>query len=98
MLVYLLLGLRFQIKFTKDRSSFNLLNKDAESKSVFQFLDAQLWVKRIRPNPTIPLAHNAVLSNGGVARYNMTRVELKSFTFSSGSQSLPIDNVVLGPI
>ena len=87
-LVYLLLGLRFQIKFTKDRSSFNLLNKDAESKSVFQFLDAQLWVKRIRPNPTIPLAHNAVLSKGGVARYNMTRVELKSFTFSSGSQSV----------
>ena len=28
----------------------------------------------------------------------MTRVELKSFTFSSGSQSLSIDNAVLGPV
>jgi hypothetical protein len=28
----------------------------------------------------------------------MTRVELKSFTFSSGSQSLSIDNAVIGPI
>ena len=43
-------------------------------------------------------AHKAVLDKGGVARYNMTRVELKSFTFSSGSQSLSIDNAVLGPV
>jgi hypothetical protein len=28
----------------------------------------------------------------------MTRVELKTFTFSSGSQSLSMDNVVLGPL
>ena len=28
----------------------------------------------------------------------MTRVELKIFTFSSGSQSLPVDNAILGPI
>jgi len=74
------------------------MNKDAESKSVFQFLDAELWVKRIRPHPTIPLAHSAVLSKGGVERYKMTRVELKSFTFSSVTQSLSIDNAVLGPI
>ena len=74
------------------------MNKDVESKTVFQFLDAQLWVKRVRPNPTIPLAHKAVLDKGGVARYNMTRVELKSFTFSSGSQSLSIDNAILGPV
>ena len=72
-------GRRIQIKFTKVRTGFYLMNKDAESKTVFQFLDAQLWVKGVRP--TIPLAHKAVLDKGGVARYNMTRVELKSFTF-----------------
>jgi hypothetical protein len=96
--VYLLPGVTLQIKFTKVKSSFYLMNKDAESKSVFQFLDAQLWVKRIRQNPIIPLIHNAVLSKGGASRYNMTRVELKSFTFSSVSQSLSIDTAVLGPI
>ena len=96
--VYLLRGVRLQIKFTKTKSSFYLMNKVAESKSVFQFLDSQLWVKLIRPNPTIPLAHNAVLSKGGVARSNMTRVELNSFTFSCGSQSLSIGNALLGPI
>jgi hypothetical protein len=48
--------------------------------------------------PRFHSAHKAVLDKGGVARYNMTRVELKSFTFSSGSQSLSIDNAVLGPV
>ena len=28
----------------------------------------------------------------------MTRVELKTFTFSAGSKSLTIDNAVLGPV
>jgi len=28
----------------------------------------------------------------------MTRVELKKFTFSAGSKSLPIDNALLGPV
>jgi len=79
--VYLLQGVKLQIKFTKARTGLYLMNKDAESKTIFQFLDAQLWVKRVRPNPTIPLAHKAVLDKGGVARFNMTRVELKSFTF-----------------
>jgi hypothetical protein len=38
------------------------------------------------------------LSQGVLARYNITRVELKTFTFSSGSQSLSIDNAVIGPL
>jgi len=37
--------------------------------------------KRIRQNPTIPHAHNTVLSKGGVARYNMTTVELVLYIF-----------------
>ena len=74
------------------------MNKDAESKTVFQFHDAQLWVKRIRSNREIPIAQNTVLSKGGVAIYNTTKVERKPFTFSSGSQSFSIDNAVLGPI
>jgi len=74
------------------------MNKDVESATVFQFLDAHLWVKRIRTNAIIPLAHNTVLSKRSVARCNMTRVELKSFTFSSVSHSMSVDNPVLGPI
>jgi hypothetical protein len=33
-----------------------------------------------------------------LARYNMTRFELKTFTFSGGAQSLTTDNAVLGNV
>ena len=74
------------------------MNKTADCKTHFKFLDAQLVVKRVKPHPDILLAHHATLEKGFFARYNLTRVELKSFTFSSGSKSLSIDNAVLGPI
>jgi len=35
---------------------------------------------------------------GSLAWYNMTRVDLKTFTFSTGSKSRSIDNAVLGPL
>jgi hypothetical protein len=38
------------------------------------------------------------LNKGILARYNLTRVELKSFTFSKGAQSLSIDNAILGTV
>ena len=59
------------------------MNKDAETKTVFKFLDAQLLVNRDRPRPSLLLAHNIDLALGALARFNLTRVELKSFTFST---------------
>jgi len=75
-----------------------MMNKDADSKTVFKFLDAWLLVNRVKTDPTIPLTHNATLDKGPLARYNLTRVELKTLTFSSGAQFLSIDNAVLGPV
>ena len=75
-----------------------MINKDADSKSVFKFLDACLLVKRVKTDPTIPLAHNATLAKRPLARYKLTRVELKTFPFSSGAQFLSINNAVIGPI
>jgi len=74
------------------------MNATGDSKTTFKFLDAKLFVKRIRPHPNLLSAHNDNLIDGAIARYNLTRVELKSFTFSPGSNSLSIDNLVLGPI
>jgi len=59
------------------------MNKVAEKKTVFKFLDAQLFVNRIRPTTSLLLAHNIALGKGALARYNLTRVEMKTFTFSS---------------
>jgi len=74
------------------------MNTTADSKTSFKFLDAKLFVKRIRPHPDILSAHNDTLKDGGLARYNLTRVELKTFIFATGSKFLSIDNLVLGPI
>ena len=83
-----------QIRLTKAKSSFYLMNK-ADSTTVFKFLDAKLLVNRVRPSPSFLLAHNTTLARGDLARFNRTRVELKTYAFSSGSQSLSIDNAVL---
>jgi hypothetical protein len=70
----------------------------ADSSIKFQFLEAYLIVNRIRPNPSFLIAHNTTLSKGGLARYNLTRVELETFTFSPAPKSLSIDNAVLGEL
>ena len=44
------------------------------------------------------LAHNSAVRKGSLASYNLTRVEVKTFSFMAGSKSLSIDNAVLGPI
>jgi hypothetical protein len=53
-------------------------------------------VHRIEAEPKILLAHSETLSKGYFARYNLTTVPLKTFTFSKGSQSLSINNAVFG--
>jgi hypothetical protein len=71
------------------------MNKDAALTTTFKFLDAELIVRRIKADPRILIAHNETLSKGCFARYNLTRVKLKTFTFSGGPQSLSINNPVI---
>jgi hypothetical protein len=72
------------------------MNTDAASTTQFKFLGAKLYVKRVRVHTSILLAHNNTLNKGVLTRYNVTRADLKSFTFSKCAQSLSIDNAVLG--
>jgi len=55
-------------------------------------------VRSVQPKPLILSAHDKALTKGALARYNITRVDLKTFTFSDGTISRPIDNAVLGPL
>ena len=75
-----------------------MMRKEADSNKTFKFLDAQLFVKRVKPDTGTLLAHTATLKTEPLARYNMTRVELKTFTFSAGTKSLSIYNAVLVPV
>ena len=60
-------------------------------------MDAYLMVRRVQPNPVILSAQETALESGALARYNITRVDLKKFTFSAGSKSRSIDKVVMVP-
>jgi len=71
------------------------MNKTADSKVTFKFLHVKLFVKRIRVDPQIFSAQNTILKEGGIARYNLTRVENKTFAFPAGLISLTVDNAVL---
>ena len=67
-----------------------MLSNKEDTKVYFKVLEALLYVKRIIT------AHNEALLANYPVRYNLTRIELKTFTFAAGSQSLSIDNAVLG--
>ena len=95
--LYLVTVVRMQIKLTRAKSNFYLINKEAESKTVFNFLDAQLLVNCVKRSQSLLLAHNTALEKGALTSYNLTRFELYSFTFSGGAQSFSIHNVVFGP-
>jgi len=75
-----------------------MTSMEVASKTTFKFLDAQLLVKRVKPDPVTLIALTATLITGALARYNVTRVELKKVIFSAGTKSLSIDNAVLGPV
>ena len=63
-----------------------------------KFLDAELIVHRIRPSPKISYDHTEALSKGCISRYNLTRVELKTFTYAGGTQAISINDAVFGAL
>ena len=89
-------GVKLQIKLTNANPAFYLLSKKEDSKVYFKVLKALLYVKRFRPSAAVITAHNETLLEGYPIRYNLKIIELKTFTFADDSQSLSMDNAVLG--
>ena len=89
-------GVQIQVKLNRSKSEFYLLGTQADPKAVFKFTDAVLYVRHVKSNPSILIAHTQALKKAN-ARYDVTKVALKTFTFGSASKSLSID-LVLGPL
>jgi len=81
--LFMIPRVQLQFKLTKSRPRFYLMNKSADSKTTFKFLDAYMMVRRVQSNPLILSAHDKALTKRALARYNITRVDLKTFTFSA---------------
>jgi hypothetical protein len=89
-------GVTVNVRLTKDRCEFYLMAKNADSKVTFKILEARMFVRHIEASDSILYAHNKTLGAGALAKYHMTSVKVKTFTFAAGYQSLSIDNGVLG--
>jgi hypothetical protein len=63
---YLLPGDRIHTKLTNAKPALYLINKDANSTTQFKFLEAKLFVKRVRAHPFILLAHNETAQRSSV--------------------------------
>ena len=54
-----------------------------------------LFVRKIKPNPSVQLAHIKALQHG-TAKYPLRRVQLKTFTVSRGNMTITKENLFLG--
>lgn len=95
--ILLLPRVSLDIKLTKAKEAFYILSESADSKARFQFLDAALYVKKVKPAPSILMSHMKALEKVN-ARYDITRVDVRSFTFGAGQSTISIDNAVIGPL
>jgi hypothetical protein len=75
---HLLPGVRVQVRVRKGRREFYLMAKNEDSKDSFKFVDAQLLVKRVKPNPAFLVAHTKALQAGAIVKYNLSSVEIKT--------------------
>lgn len=93
---YLLNGVEMCLKFTKSKDAFQLMTAEAGGAKA-TIVDATLYVRKVRMNSTILLAHNRALAIKP-AKYPMTRVDIKAITLSPEIQSKTIGDIYRGRI
>ena len=74
-------GVKIQVKSTKARPAFYSLSSKEDAKVYFKIPEALFYVKRIKPSAFVMTAHNEAIIAGYPLRYNITRIELKTYFF-----------------
>lgn len=90
----LLNNVDLKIILTKNKPEFYMLSEDTDEAYV-KILEATLYIKHVSINPNILIAHHKILEKTN-AKYHYKRTEIKSFTLPPNSNSISLDNVVLG--
>lgn len=92
---YLLNGVDMRIIMAMEKPEFYIMGAE-DDKSAIEILDATLFMKHLTISPSILAAHEAVLQRGNNAIYPYSRVQCNAHTVGPGSQTMTIDNIVLG--
>lgn len=91
---FLLNGVELTVRLIKANNAFHLMS---EASASIEILDANLFIRKVKINPSILIAHARALSVA-TAKYPITRVDIKSITISKDIQSKSIDNLYLGQL
>ena len=91
----LLGGVEVRLKLIRSRDTFCLMDPTGVFK--VRIKEATLFVRRLKINPSIALAHEKMLTHT-TAKYPLTRVEVKAITLHSGIYGETLDNVILGQL
>ncbi|KAF4529787.1 hypothetical protein B566_EDAN018055 [Ephemera danica] len=94
---YLLNGIDMRLIFVKNKIETLLMKESNVAAPKLKILDASLWIRKVKINPSILLAHANNL-NHHTAKYPFKRVEMHNYTISSGSQYHTVENMFLGRI
>lgn len=89
---FMLNGVEMTVKLIKAKNEFHLFG---QTNAHVEIVDANLFVRKVKINPSILIAHARAL-NVTSAKYPITRVEIKSITISADVRSKSIDNLFLG--
>lgn len=92
---FMINGVEMCVKLIKAKNEFHLFG-DASSGHV-EITDANLFVRKVKINPSILVAHARALSVS-TAKYPITRVEVKTVTVGADIQSKSLDNLFLGQL
>jgi hypothetical protein len=94
---YLLNGVELGIKFIPAKPQMFLMSDQAAPNCTFEIILAELFVRKVKINPTIMLGHaEGLLINS--AKYPINRVDIKTFTLPAPIMSKSLDNVYIGTL
>ncbi|XP_012286338.1 uncharacterized protein F54H12.2-like [Orussus abietinus] len=87
---FLINGVEIRLRLVRSRDSFCLMDP-------FKVHEATLLVRRVNVNPGILLSHERALAKT-MARYPLTRVEVKVMSMHAGLHGETLDNAILGQL
>ena len=93
---YLINGVEMKLKLIRSPEAFHLMADDDKYLTIIE--DVSLFVRKVKLNPAIPVAHNKALSQGKTAKYPIRRGIVSTFTIPTGNKSINKDNVVMGQL
>lgn len=89
---FMLNGVELGVKLINAKNEFHIIGEVAAH---VEFVEANLFVRKVTINPSILIAHARALAIAP-AKYPITRVEIKTVTLSADIQSKSLDNLFLG--